>query len=181
MADMRRRLIGFGLPFLLLWALDLALTLHGQPPEYWAGDYGQTTEGGAFYRRLYILHPLAGVGGHLLWCVIVVGLLVLLPEVLAVVLTLAAAFGHTWGAATWVSRALVTRAAWGSPSVVNWYQATNGLFLAAAVVTGVGIFWTIRTPMRYQPGKSSRAGTWWRGTLAVGLMAAAGAIAFLPW
>jgi hypothetical protein len=37
MTEWQRRLLELGLPCLLPWVLDVALTLHGQPPEYWAG------------------------------------------------------------------------------------------------------------------------------------------------
>src|SRR5260370_28494703 len=97
-ANWQRRLIGLGLPCLLPWMLDVGLTLHGQPAAYWAGDYARTTEGAAFYRRLYAVHPAAGVGEHLVWVGLVGGLLVLLPAAPAVVLALAVAVGHTWGA-----------------------------------------------------------------------------------
>ena len=111
MSNWQRRLIGLGLPCLLTWMLDVGVTLNGQPPEYWAGDYARTTEGNAFYRRLYALHPAAGIGGNLLSMGVVAGLLVLLPETFAVVVSLAAVFGNTFGASTWVSKALITRAA----------------------------------------------------------------------
>jgi hypothetical protein len=144
MPDRRRRLLGLVLPCLLPWMLDVSLTVSGQPPEYWAGDYSRTTEGGAFYRRMYELHPAAGVGGHLLVFVFVATLLLLLPEWMAVVLALAGAFGSAWGASTWIQLYLVTRAAWGAPAVVNWYQAINALFFATAVVAGVCVWWTVR-------------------------------------
>ena len=60
MSEWHRRLLGLGLPCLLTWVIDFALTLHGQPPEYWAGDYSRT----------------AGVGGHVLFLGLVGVLLV---------------------------------------------------------------------------------------------------------
>lgn len=181
MANWQRRLLGLGLPCLLAWAMDVALTLHGQPQEYWAGDYARSTEGAPFYFRLYTLHPIAGVGGHLLWIGLVVSLVVQLPEVYAVVLALAVAFGHTWGASTWVTRTLVTRAAWGSPTPIDWYQATNGLFLAAAVATGVGVWWVVRSSAQDQTGETSRLAGWQRWALITMLLTAAAAIVFVPW
>jgi len=110
MANWQRRLVGLGVPCLLTWMLDVGLSLYGQPPEYWAGDYSRTTEGAAFYRRLYAAHPAVGVGGQVLWMGVVAGLLVLLSETLAAVLALAAACGSTFGASTWVTATLVYRA-----------------------------------------------------------------------
>ncbi|HKA86706.1 MAG TPA: hypothetical protein VKE22_03535, partial [Haliangiales bacterium] len=66
-----------GLPCLFALLLDDGLTLHGQPAEYWAGDYAQTTEGAPFYRKLYAWHPAAAVCGHLVWAGLLGGLLVL--------------------------------------------------------------------------------------------------------
>src|SRR5262245_11645134 len=102
MANWQRRLIGLGLPCLFALLLDNGLTLHGQPAEYWAGDHSQTTEGAPFYRKLYVWHPAAAVCGYLVWAGLLGGLLILLPEVLAVVLSIAVVFGHTAGAYTWI-------------------------------------------------------------------------------
>jgi hypothetical protein len=181
MATWQRRLVGLGLPCLLTWVLDVGLTLHGQPPEYWAGDYARTTEGAAFYRRLYALHPAAGAGGQLLWMGAVAGLVVLLPETCAVVVALAAAFGNTLGASTWVTAALLRRAAWGQPTAVSWYQASCGLFLAAALLSGVGVRWAVRSSACSGPGESMRPAGWPRWVLVSVLLAVAAAIVFVPW
>jgi hypothetical protein len=180
-ATWQRRLIGLGLPCLLPWMLDVALTLYGQPAAYWAGDYARTTEWAAFYRRLYAVHPAAGVGGHLLWVGLVGGLLVLLPEAPAVVFALAVAFGHTWGASTWVTAALVERAAWGSPAPVSWYQASNGLFIAAAVMAGVGVRWVVRSSAAQPGGRPSGRAVWQRWSLVAVFVTAVAAIVFVPW
>jgi hypothetical protein len=176
MVEWQRRLVGLGVPCVLPWALDVALTLHGQPAAYWAGDYARTTEGGAFYRRLYALHPAAGVGGHALVLGLVGGLLVALPERAAVVLALVAAFGSTWGASTWVERELVTRAAWGAPGPVTSYQATHALLLATAVAAGLGVRWVVRASATLPVGESRP-----RWALAAALLAALAAIVFGPW
>jgi len=181
MAEWQRRLLGLGLPCLLPWVLDVALTLHGQPPEYWAGDYSRTTEGAAFYRRLYALHPVAGVGGHLLFLGLIGGLLVLLPERPAVVLALAAAFGSTWGASSWVERYLVTRAAWGAPAAVSWYQALHALFLATAALAGVGVRWVVRSSAVLSGGGSGRRLSGRRWALIALCVCALAGMVFVPW
>ena len=181
MANWQRRLIGLGLPCLLTWMLDVGLTLHGQPPEYWSGDYSRTTEGATFYRRLYALHPAAGIGGHLLWMGIVAGLLVLLPETFAVVMALAALFGSTFGASTWVTAALLARSSWGSPTLVNWYQASCGLFLAAALMGGVGVRWVVHSSAHSGAGQSGPLAGWPRWVLVSMLLGAAAAMVFVPW
>jgi len=181
MANWQRRLVGLVLPCLLTWMLDVGLTLYGQPPEYWDGDYTRTTEGAAFYHRLYALHPAVGVGGNLLWMGVVAGLLVLLPETFAVVVALAAVFGNTFGASTWVTAALLTRASWGAQTFVNWYQASCGLFLAAALMAGVGIRWLVHSSACPQSGESGRLAGWPRWVLVSMLLVAAAAIVFVPW
>lgn len=181
MVQWHRRLLGLGLPCLMPWALDVALTLHGQPPEYWAGHYARTTEGGAFYRRLYESHPAAGVGGHFLFLGLIGALLVLLPERPAVVLALAGAFGSTWGASSWIERYLVTQAAWGSSAAVNWYQASNALFLGTAAVAGLGVRWVVRSSALQSGGGSGRSGGGWRWVLIAVFVAVLAGIVFGPW
>jgi hypothetical protein len=176
--DWQRRLLGFGIPCLLAWMLDVGLTLHGQPPEYWAGDYARTTEGAPFYRRLYTWHPAVAVGGHALWVALLVGLVVLLPEVLAVVLTIAVVFGHTAGAYTWVVSLLYAAS---GPAATGWYQAANGMFLASAAVVGVGVRWAVRSGALHG-GQEVRRQSWrWRWGGAAVLFAIGAAIVFVPW
>ena len=181
MPDWRRRLLGLALPCLLRWMLDVSLTVSGQPAEYWAGDYSRTTEGGTLYRRMYQLHPAAGVGGQFLCFVLVAALLVLLPEWMAVVLALSAAFGSAWGASTWVERYLRTQARWGTPAAVNWYQATNALFLATAVIAGIGVWWTVRSSALASlsvPKRRIGGGRW---ALIALLFAVLAGLVFVPW
>src|SRR5262249_23148434 len=126
------------------------------------------------------VHPAAGVGGQLLWMAVVAGLLLLLPETFAVVLALAAVFGNTFGASTWLTAALLSRASWGAPTPVSWYQASCGLFLAAAALAGVGVRWVVRSSACARPGEPRPCGRP-RWVLVAILLAAAGAMVFLPW
>lgn len=83
--------------------MDTGLRLRAQPQAYWAGNYDYILqEGTPFLRALYTWHPLAAVAGYALWAAIIAGLLVLLPECLAVILSLAIAFGHVGGVHTWL-------------------------------------------------------------------------------
>jgi len=160
-----------GIPCLVAFLLDSGLTLHGQPSEYWAGDYSHTTEGGPFWRRLYTIHPWAAVGGYALWVGLGAGLLVLLPEVLAVILSIAIVFGHFAGAYTWLVRI----------TSVGWYQTANGMFLVAAVVLGVGLHWSLRTcePATATAAHQLPGGLRW-GLIAL-LFGAGFAMIFAPW
>jgi hypothetical protein len=124
------RLLGLCLPPLLLCALDGTLTLLGQAPAYWAGDYRAVNEASPTLHHLLRIHPAAFAAGLLAWAAVFVGLIVLLPDTLALMVGIAVTFGHTAGAATW----LLFRFQYS-------YQACNGLFLASAVLLGLGIRW----------------------------------------
>lgn len=179
MANWKRRLIGLGLPCLLAVLLDDGLTLHGQPPEYWAGDYAQTTEGAPFYRRLYAWHPAAAVCGHLAWASLLGGLLILLPEVLAVVLAIAVVFGHTAGAYTWIEGMLLRSH---GIEAKGWYQVANSMFLLSALTVGIGAHWTVRaTALRGASEPGRRLPGWMRWGLVAVLFGSGAAIVFAPW
>jgi hypothetical protein len=135
MADWQRRLLGLGLPCLLAFLLDTGLRLRAQPEAYWAGNYPYILqEGSPFLRALYTWHPLAAVAGYALWAVIIAGLLVLLPECLAVILAIAVGFGHIGGAYSWLIPSLGT---W-------WYQIANGMFVVCGLALGLGLHWYLR-------------------------------------
>ncbi len=183
MAPWQRRLIGLGLPCLCAVLLDDALTLHGQPVEYWAGEYARTSEAAPFYRLLYAWHPAAVAGGYLLWIGLLGGLLVLLPEVLAVVLAIAVVLGHTWGASTWVVGMILRKY---DPLAVlaagGEYKATNALFVFAALIVGVGVHWTVRSGALYDRAELRRQlPGWLRWGLVFLLLGAVAAIVFAPW
>ena len=128
MTGFRNRLLGLCLPPLLLCALDVTATLLGQSAEYWAGDYLRVNEGSPTFNHLLQIHPLAFVVGIVAWIAVFVGIILLSPDVLALILSIAVTFGHAAGAATW----LLWRFHYG-------YQALNGLWLASAVLLGLGI------------------------------------------
>jgi hypothetical protein len=136
MVDWQRRLLGLGLPCLLAFLLDTGLRLCAQPEAYWAGNYHRTlAEGTPFVYALYTWHPLAAVAGYALWAAIIAGLLVLLPECLAVILALATGVGHIGGAYTWLKPGLGT---W-------WYELTNGILLVSGLSLGFGLQWYLRS------------------------------------
>jgi hypothetical protein len=136
MSNWKRRLLGMGLPCLLALALDNTVTLCGQPEEYWAGDYSQINESAPFNRMLFAIHPAAFVAWSAAWAGILIALILLLPESLAVVMSIAVVFGHTAGAYTWLGRGFT----------MGWFQTAGGLIPAAAVVLGVGLHWSLSEP-----------------------------------
>lgn len=125
---MKRRLWGLCIPPILLCLLDTILTLLGQSREYWAGHYSNVNEGSPTFNHLLSVSPLAYIGGIALWIVVFVGLILLLPDTLALITSIAVTFGHSVGAATWILYRFHFS-----------YQMCNGLFLLSAVVLGIGI------------------------------------------
>jgi len=146
MPEWKRRLLGMGLPCLLGFLFDVGQTMYKQPVEYWQGDYTHTTEGAPFMQKLYMVHPLAAAAGHVVWLGCCLTLILLLPEVLAVVLVIAIVFGHTVGGYTWLGYALMS----------HWYQTAHGMFFVAAVVLGVGLYWSLRTGVQQASTGTSR-------------------------
>jgi hypothetical protein len=114
---------------MLFCALDTALTLHGQSPAYWAGNYRVVNELSPTFNHLLQIHPAAFLAGMLAWMGAFVGILLLLPDTLALIVSLAVTYGHTAGAISWIH------------DLPHGYQLANGLFLLAAVVLGVAIRW----------------------------------------
>ena len=75
------------LPFAVLYALDIGVTLAGQDAAYWLGDHAAAIEGNPLAYPLLVLHPAVFVGAATAWLVAVVGLMQtvrarLYPEVL---------------------------------------------------------------------------------------------------
>jgi hypothetical protein len=125
-----RRLLGLCLPPLLFCALDCSLTLAGQSEEYWAGNYQRVNEMSPTFKHLLEVHPVAFALGNSAWAASFVGVILLLPDVLALIASIAVTLGHTVGAATWI----LWRFHYG-------YQAGNLLFACAAVALGLGIYY----------------------------------------
>jgi hypothetical protein len=167
MTGVRQRFLGLGLPPLLFAVLDSSLTLAGQSAEYWSGRYERVNEMSPTFQQLLAIHPLAFVGGELVWVAVFLGIILLLPDTLALMASIAVTFGHTVGAATWV----LWRFQFG-------YQACNGLFLLAAVTLGGGIRWGWRAgpPQEYRLPLSLP----WRCVLAAALFAVGAYLYLMP-
>ena len=103
-----------------LIALDVGLTLHGQPEAYWAGRYEGAVELNPPACWVLRQHPLLFAAGGLMWLAAVSALVLFLPGPLARAAALAAVCGHTLGAASWLAR----------EGAAGW--AVAGLLLAAA-------------------------------------------------
>ncbi len=138
MLNSKRRLLGMGLPFLLAFLLDASLTLYKQPTEYWAGNYACASEISPFFGGLLRIHPLAAIAGLLVWVGLIVELLVLLPELLAVILVIFVVVGHMNGAYSWMFLDITA----------GRYQFGMVTNLVTAILLGVGMQWSQRVAVQ---------------------------------
>ena len=106
----------------MLCCLDFGLTLYGQSDAYWNGTYSDINEISPSFGKYLSMHPLAFVGAALIWIAIFSSLIAILPEKVAMTISICVVIGHMTGAASWLAYRF------GS------YQACNALFLTTAVV-----------------------------------------------
>ncbi len=92
------------LPPLTMFALDVALTLRGQPAEYWAGDYSRAVEANPLAWLILAVHPYLFLGLAIGWAVAFVALVTLWEHRLAKVVAFVLTVGHAVGAASWLLR-----------------------------------------------------------------------------
>ncbi len=169
-ATFRGRLLWLGLPFLLAFVLDWFLTLHGQSAEYWAGNYACVNEVSPYFRGLLVIHPLAFIAGALVWVGLILALLVLLPEVLAVILFNFVVFGHMEGAYSWVALDMTD----------GRYQLGMVTNLATAILLGVALYGSQPATLQNESSAGTLR-TWLRYGMIALLSCAALAIVFVPW
>jgi hypothetical protein len=89
---------------LLFCLLDGAVTLHGQPAAYWAGQYDQAVEWNPLVRWFMVRHPLLLLAGACGWVLLFSSLILLLPDNTARVVAFLVQLDHTIGAASWLTR-----------------------------------------------------------------------------
>lgn len=128
---MRNRIFGLCLPPLLIGILDGSITLLGQSKEYWAGNYSLAQEGNPTFYGMMIISPWAAVALFAIWIGLFVGLILLLPDTLALIVSIAVTFSHAVGAATWLYFYFFHRQ--------YGYQLCDSLFLFTAVLLGTCI------------------------------------------
>ncbi len=136
------RIMGLCLPPLGASAVDGSITPLVRVRRILVGELRAVNEGSPTFNHLLQIHPAAFMAGLLVWAAVFVGLILLLPDTPALIVSIAVTFGHTVGAATW----LLFRFDYG-------YQICNGLFLLSAVVLGLGIRhgWRASPARAYQP------------------------------
>lgn len=110
-----------------LIVLDVGLTLRGQPPEYWQGQYHTARELNPPACWALCLHPALFAALGLLWLGAVCALVLRLPRRAARGVALLTACGHTCGAASWL--------ALGDGGARGWALAALLFALAYALLT----------------------------------------------
>ncbi len=168
MTDSKRRLIGMGIPFALAFVTDtvltIALTVRGHRP--WE------VEDRLFFHTLCLIHPLASIAGYVTWACVIVGVLLLLPDVLAMFVTIMVVFGHVGGA---YSQLMPVLGSWG-------YQITNGVFVLTAITLGTGLWWSARaSPEALRSGHADGLPPLLRWGLIALLTGVAGCMVLIPW
>jgi hypothetical protein len=115
-------------------------------------------------------HPLAFLAGALVWVGLVLELLVLLPEVLAMILFIFVVFGHMKGAYSWMALDLA----------VGRYQFAMVTNLATAILLGVALYRSQGATIQNETSVGTLR-TWLRYGIIALLSCAALAIVFAPW
>jgi hypothetical protein len=159
MTGLRQRFLGLCLPPILFCVLDFSLTLVFQPAEYWQGDRTRIIEGSPTFHYLLSIYPAAFMVGVLAWIAIFVALLLLLPDTLALITSIAIVFGHTAGTAAWLRGRFPFD-----------YQLLVSLFALAAVSVGLGARWGWQAAPK-EPLRLGRLPSLWRWAMIAVLVA----------
>jgi hypothetical protein len=112
------------LPALVLYCLDISLTLIGQPADYWAGDWAKTSEINPIAYPLLAAGAICFAVAAVLWAAAFSTFILLARLSIARIVAYVIAFGHAIGAATWLVR----------HGVMGWIAAV-ALLVAAAWFT----------------------------------------------
>jgi hypothetical protein len=111
-------------PVVGIYVADVALTLSGQPAEYWAGDFATVNEINPVGHALLRLGPWPFLGATAAWLAALVLLTLYWRHRLAEVAVKVLTVGHAVGGACWVAR----HGGW-------WFVAAAGFLGVAAVLT----------------------------------------------
>jgi hypothetical protein len=90
-------------PPVVLCGLDGALTLWGQPPQYWTSGYNTFHEANPLAAWLLTVHPLAFAAAGLAYCLGVCAAVSWLPLRYSVAMTTLVSLGHAVGVVSWVA------------------------------------------------------------------------------
>ena len=90
------------LPFMLVFLCDGSITLYGQPAAYWSGSYELANESFPAFNWALQQHPMVFVFQSLGWVTLFCLLILVLPDFVSEVISVALIHGHTWGVMTWL-------------------------------------------------------------------------------
>lgn len=159
MSGIKHRFLGLCLPPILCGTLDATLTLCGQSPAYWAGDYQQVNEMGGFLCQLLKIHPMAFIAFQCLQFVILSSFILLVTDSIALWVSITATFSASFGASTWI----LYRFSWG-------YATCHGLLFLVTLLLMLGIRygWQARPAEKYE---LKRLSPFLRSILAIAIVA----------
>ena len=92
------------LPAVVVYAVDVGLTLAGQDAAYWQGDYSLAIEGNPLAYPLLAHSPWLFIGAALVWAVLFSTVILLWRHRAAEWLAVLNTVGHTFGGACWLAR-----------------------------------------------------------------------------
>ena len=92
----------FLLPAVVVYSIDVTLTLVGQDDAYWQGDYGLAIEGNPLVRPVLAYSPWLFIGAVFAWGVLFGAIVLFWRHRAAEWLGVLTTVGHTFGGATWL-------------------------------------------------------------------------------
>ena len=101
---MKTRRLWLCVPPILFALCDYAVTMWGQPKEYWAGDYESAIEANPLVLWCMNVHPALFHGLTFVWIASFCTLILKTPRVLARVTSLTISYTHASCAGTWLYR-----------------------------------------------------------------------------
>lgn len=98
----RTRRIWLAIPSIALFACDVALTLGGQSPEYWSGDYHRVVEGNPIAKPILAHSPWLFLGLSIAWAIFLFVVIVFWNHRFANGVAIVVAIGHSLGVGSWI-------------------------------------------------------------------------------
>ncbi|MGD0552927.1 MAG: hypothetical protein ABSB25_09780 [Sedimentisphaerales bacterium] len=98
-----RKKLWLCVPFAALCVVDFGLTLAGQSPAYWQGNYSAVGEWFPLFALVLRHGPILFLFMSLLWIFVFSTLIVVLPDIFSQILSLTLVIGNTCGALTWLA------------------------------------------------------------------------------
>ena len=81
---------------------DIVMTLLGQPMSYWSGDFSSKNEVNPIGAEFLQWHPLAFLGGAVLYAILFSGAIYVLPKLLAWWISVGLLLAHAGGMKSWI-------------------------------------------------------------------------------